>query len=264
MQRLGSRLDRLRKPAYTGENRCAPCTAVNLAIAAVVSVAVGAAWIPAGVAVFAVSAALVYLRGYLVPGTPELTKRYMPRWALALFGKAPPERPTAAPAEADPEGVLREAGVLVERDGDVALSDAFYAAWRDRARSLREGDLAAPLARLLGVDADDVRLGGADETVVALAGEEHVGTWVSRPALVADLAAAGALAAKHDGWADLDTQTRGYVLAGVRSLLDVCPVCEGTVAAADEVDESCCGQRDIYAVRCVDCDALLLEMPAEE
>jgi hypothetical protein len=45
-----------------------------------------------GVPVLAGSLALVYLRGYLVPGTPAFTKRYFPDWLLAWFDKTPERR----------------------------------------------------------------------------------------------------------------------------------------------------------------------------
>jgi len=83
-------IGRLRNPEYTGENRCIPCTAVNVAIAAVAAVAVAVALTtPVGLAVLVVSLAAVYLRGYLVPGTPTLTGRYLPDSVLARFDKGP-------------------------------------------------------------------------------------------------------------------------------------------------------------------------------
>ncbi|SFS69967.1 hypothetical protein [Halostagnicola kamekurae] len=80
-------IDRLRQPDYTGENRCTPCTLLNVAIAAVLVAAattvalsrtdrVGAAVL--GTALAAVSGAAIYLRGYLVPGTPRLTETVLP------------------------------------------------------------------------------------------------------------------------------------------------------------------------------------------
>lgn len=90
---MGSRdsslLDAFREPEYTGENRCVPCTAINVALAVALT-AVSAALGPiVALAVFVGSMASIYFRGYLVPGTPELTKRYLPDQVLALFGKAP-------------------------------------------------------------------------------------------------------------------------------------------------------------------------------
>jgi hypothetical protein len=91
--RIADVLTEARQPEYTGENRCVPCTATNVAIAAVL--AIGLAFIlvtPIGVVAFLASLVVIYLRGYLVPGTPELTKRYFPPWLLALFGKEPVAR----------------------------------------------------------------------------------------------------------------------------------------------------------------------------
>lgn len=98
--------DKLRRPEYTGENRCLPCTVINLAIAVAAAVLTGvlfaglgvstAGRVVAGGLVLIGSVAAVYLRGYLVPGTPTLTKRYLPRPVLRLFGKAPePDRTDA-------------------------------------------------------------------------------------------------------------------------------------------------------------------------
>ncbi|WP_226011501.1 hypothetical protein [Halomicrobium salinisoli] len=82
-------LDALEQPEYTGENRCLPCTVVNLVIAAAIAVALGRRSRAKGALAFAASAVLIYLRGYLVPGTPTLTKRYLPREVLTWFGKDP-------------------------------------------------------------------------------------------------------------------------------------------------------------------------------
>lgn len=82
-------VDDLKRPEYTGENRCLPCTIVNLAIAAAVGALVARRRRVAGALAFGLSAALIYLRGYLVPGTPTLTKRYLPPAVLELFGKEP-------------------------------------------------------------------------------------------------------------------------------------------------------------------------------
>ncbi|MDF9747762.1 hypothetical protein [Natrinema salsiterrestre] len=82
-------VDDLKQPEYTGENRCEPCTVLNLAIAAVVGSLVARKSRLGGLLAIAVSVALIYLRGYLVPGTPTLTKRYLPPEVLRWFGKEP-------------------------------------------------------------------------------------------------------------------------------------------------------------------------------
>ncbi len=77
-------LARLRQPEYTGENRYLPCTVADTIVAVVlaagVDVAVAAVApitdaVAAAGAVLAVSLAPAWLRGYLVSGTPTLTKR---------------------------------------------------------------------------------------------------------------------------------------------------------------------------------------------
>ncbi len=85
-------LERLRQPAYTGSNRCLPCTALNLGLAAVIGGLLGRRnrWL--GLLAMGVAVVLITLRGYLVPGTPTLTKRYLPARLLAWFGN----KPTAA------------------------------------------------------------------------------------------------------------------------------------------------------------------------
>jgi hypothetical protein len=80
-------VDSLRQPEYTGENRCTPCTILNLGIAGAIGAAAARRSKLAGALVVGASVVAIYLRGYLVPGTPELTKRYLPDSVLRLFGK---------------------------------------------------------------------------------------------------------------------------------------------------------------------------------
>jgi len=81
--------DRIREPEYTGENRCVPCTVLNVVLAAALTAASAAFGPVVAAAVLVASLGSIYYRGYLVPGTPELTKRYLPDRVLRLFGKAP-------------------------------------------------------------------------------------------------------------------------------------------------------------------------------
>jgi hypothetical protein len=63
---------------------------LNIAIAGALTVSAALLATPlAGAVVLVASLSAIYLRGYLVPGTPELTKRHAPGRLLRLFGKAP-------------------------------------------------------------------------------------------------------------------------------------------------------------------------------
>ena len=95
-----SLVSRFRQDEYTGEQRCWPCTLVNVVIAIVLAGILAVGWMPLGIAVLLASLAVIYLRGYLVPGTPALTRRYLPTRIHRLFGKDPTED-IAAPADDD-------------------------------------------------------------------------------------------------------------------------------------------------------------------
>jgi len=84
-------VERLGRPEYTGENRCLPCTVLNAAIAVGAAALLSRRSRPAGGAALLAALGLIYLRGYLVPGTPTLTRRYLPESVLAAFGKRPVE-----------------------------------------------------------------------------------------------------------------------------------------------------------------------------
>lgn len=129
---MGSRdssfLERFRKPEYTGTNRCVPCTVVNAAIAVAITLAAALLGPVTALVVFVGSFASIYLRGYLVPGTPELTERYLPGRVLALFGK-PPDGPREGWEGADSVTVTDETAAVtegtgrVEGDGIAAVAD---------------------------------------------------------------------------------------------------------------------------------------------
>ncbi|WP_255151221.1 hypothetical protein [Halorarius halobius] len=273
-------VDRLRQPEYTGENRCTPCTAVNIVLAVCLSAAAGYAWSLAvgpwwWVAfwgVFGVSVAAIWLRGYLVPGTPELTKRYFPDWLLAYFDKGPQASGGLAAGasdgdlrtDVDPESLLLSAGVVepCAQEDDLCLTEAFRAAWHDRMADLRAADAdRAALADQLDIDPGSLRFEEHDSGFEAFDGDRRLGQWESRAALIADLAAAAELPQHVDDWDRLAVSAKAQVLGGLRVFLETCPTCEGQVTAGTEVVESCCRSHEVVAVGCRDCDARLLEVP---
>ncbi|QCC46276.1 hypothetical protein DV707_00470 [Halobellus limi] len=253
---------RIRRPEYTGDNRCLPCTAVNLALAAVLTGGVALVSPPVAAAVAVGSLASIYVRGYLVPGTPELTKRYLPERVLAWFGKgaapvSPPE------ADFDVVSFLDRAGVVVDDGDDVALAPAFERRFEAAAFDLdTETAVTAAAADLLAVDPDRVSFvaGGASWRV--LVDGSILGQWESRAAFVADLAAHRALSARTDEWASVPDAARGRTLAAVRACLETCPVCAGGIRLGTETVSSCCREYEVVAATCADCDARLFETDA--
>jgi hypothetical protein len=244
--------DRLRQPAYTGENRCLPCTAVNLVVAALLAAGVAAlASLPAGAAAFAALAAVVYLRGYLVPGTPALTARYLPRPVLRLFGKAPAE--TEDPDDLDGAAAFLSAcGVLDATDPPGLRPDARDAI-RARTAAVRDADVAAAdVASALGVDPDECAVTTA--TSVLVRGDRLV-EWESEAALVADVAAARALGERCHGWESLDVRERTLVLSRLRLAMERCPLCDAPLSRTTETADPCCGPAyDVASSVCGECD----------
>ena len=269
---------RLRDPRYTGSNRCLPCTGVNLAITAVLALGVSLVSLPLAVATAVVGVATIAVRGYLVPGTPTLTKRYLPDRVLAWFDKGPSrngENPDGTGGtfgaagssgehreSLDPGAALVEAGVLVDDPvlDDLVVDPAFEAAWIDRARELADrNDDPAALARLLDVDAEAVELVDRGHAFVASVDGVRAGRWESRQAFLVDMAADELLGRRWDGWRSQSTAARSGLLGGLRLFAETCPTCDGSVTLGTRVVESCCRQYDVLAATCDDCDARLFE-----
>ncbi|WP_415379115.1 hypothetical protein [Halosimplex sp. TS25] len=303
MARTRSPLDRLRRPEYTGENRCLPCTILNVAIASVGTTLL-AAWLTAagyptaalwvGTALLAVSLAAIWLRGYLVPGTPTLTKRYLPASVLAAFGKAPPDSPDGieagagrdgqtersaatsaetADATVDPdaaesldvEALLERADAIEPcRGDDRCLTDEFARAWREETDAVREAENLSPWLEQLGLEGGDVATMDRGGAFAVDVNTRRVGTWASRPAFEADLAAGSLLADRVAEWESLPAHARGQVCNGLRIFLETCPGCGGPVSFGTETVESCCSSRTVAAVTCDDCDARVFESPVDE
>ena len=256
---IGNVVDRVRVPEYTGENRCQPCTVVNAIIAVVLAAIVGLVWPPAGILALVIFAAAIYLRGYLVPGTPALTAEYLPERVLAWFGKAEAvgETETAGePAEEVDVEELLSAADVVEEDpevDDLRLTDRFHEVWWRRIRQLREGGGAEErLAAIIDVDPDELEVGGdGDRFVVSFEGEP-IGRWDSDAAFYADLAVEPTLGEWIPEWETLGDRTRTELIAGLRAFLEECPACEAELEPVEDVRKSCCST---YVSVDVDCEA---------
>ncbi len=270
--RLSASISELKNPSYTGANRCVPCTALNVVIAALLSLLLAATvagfgqggGVLLGLATFAGAVTVIYFRGYLVPGTPTLTKRYFPGWLLALFDKAPERTPWE---EVDPREVLLAIDVVVDDPeiGDLTLDPTFADAWERAIEShwADESTLRRSLGRLSGADPDDLNLEEHSHSFVAWAGGDHLANWPSRAACVADAAGAGLLPGWDPDWEDRPLPVQADLLGVLRLFLEQCPACEGSVALSQDVVESCCRSRDVVAATCLDCDTRLFEMDVD-
>jgi hypothetical protein len=269
-----SLIDRLRQPEYTGENRCVPCTSVNIAIAAAGSaLAAKLTSRRVGSTAFITSLGTIYLRGYLVPGTPTLTKRYFPERVLRWFDKDNTTPMTDETVEIDPERILLDAGAVEPcREGtDLCLTTDFQQAWRERIYTVRSHDLGEDhLAGVLDVSTRDGRItvDQHGDAFIAYTDDAVLGQWSSQAAAIADTAAATELSERVSDWSDFAPAEIARVLMSLRIFIEQCPDCDGSVRVEQDVVESCCRSYDVVASACQDCDTRLFEMewndPAED
>jgi hypothetical protein len=281
---------RLQNPEHTGENRCIPCTIVNVLIATVGSVLLARRSRNGALVAFVGSLGAIALRGYLVPGTPTLTKRYFPDRLLARFDKHPleererewePPRERAESGEAptetmaelerqrenavEPEEFLLEIGAVEPCDGgtDLCFTDDLADAIDERAATLPEEPFDRErVAELYDVDPAVVTVEDRPYPAVKIGRQIH--KWPSTAAFTADVATHRGLAALTDRWADVPQGQRVELLEVLRSFHDSCPHCGGRIALSEDTVESCCRSYEVLALNCEACSAPLLEFDPQE
>lgn len=265
MMPLMTVIDNLHQPEYTGKNRCTPCTVVNVAIATIVSVLVALASTLLGAGVFALSLGIIYLRGYLVPGTPTLTKRYFPERVLRWFNKDSTAPMNDETVEIDPERVLLDASAVepCQEGTELCLIPEFQQAWRERIHTVRTHDLGEDhLADALDVSTkhDQLTVDQQGDAFVAYTDDAVIGQWSSQAAVIADVAAATELNERFPNWSDFAPAEIARVLMSLRIFIEQCPECDGPVQVDQEVVESCCRSYDVVASVCQNCDDRLFEI----
>lgn len=259
----------LRQPEYTGENRCSLCTILNIVIAATIAGLAGLVSLSGGGVLFLVFAATIYFRGYLIPYTPELTKRYFPDRILTYFDHHEAEagrKSSGNSVELDPERILRAAGAieLCESGTDLCLTTDFKRDLYTTITKLRsDGTERSALAPVLDVDAEDLDFVEYGDAFAAFVDDQKAGQWESRAAFLADVAAADVLSHRYDPWAEFRPPERGGVLGALRVFLTECPSCGGPVSFGRDTVESCCRELEVVAVTCDSCGARLFEQNAE-
>jgi len=256
------RLDRLKDPRYTGRSRCSVCTAVNGAIAVVASLAVGTRWPVVGVGVLAVSVALIYLRGYLIPGTPTLTERYVPPRLLAAVhsdGRHPDADLAVDLDDSDgPYAFLDAIGAVTpctEGDG-ICLAGAFRERREERMERPRQpGDGSVVDLPDGDPEVDDLSVEVEGTTASMWSADRKVGYWNSWALMRTDLASWETLAG-FPGWESLPRATKRDAVGALRVFVDRCPLCAVPITAVKESGRGCCSGHANTRVtgRCPECE----------
>lgn len=289
-------IDTIRQPKYTGKNRCLPCTIVNLGIATGVSLLISRKSQRLSKITFAGSVVLIYIRGYLVPGTPSLTKRYLPDSVLRAFEKEPPasknrystlhanqsstvsttssvsfvestanSEEAQSPSKIDIESLLFRSGIIesCQQEDDFCLTDGFADDWeRNAAETCLEDVTADGVVDLFGEEGTgDIDHDGNNR--VLLINNQPFCYWPSDEALVADIASANTMSQYDHDWRSRSAAERWQLLRSLRLFVETCPISGQEAVLKDERVESCCRSVDVVTIQCGDSEARLLEQPLE-
>jgi len=183
---LAEMVDAIRRSEHTGERRCWPCTVTNVVLVLGAAVAVARRRRPAAVPVLLVGAALVYLRGYVVPGTPWFAPRLVAALPLPYdpFEHEVPGRepPREVPGGSEP---LVEPGADAARNGAGDREGASEGTPRATAEPDALGDAVEPDGEAVLSALVEAGVVVVDEERVTL-DEEFREDWASE---MADLAA---------------------------------------------------------------------------
>lgn len=252
----------IRQQEYTGENRCMPCTAVNILIAAFICTILAFWSLTFSFVMFLVSLSLIYFRGYLIPGTPTLTKRYLPSGILRAFGKEHSPVSIEDTTSIDPEKVLMDAGVIKSCDDrtDLCLTPNFHSIWNERIDMFDENQDIKNLQVTLDTSLEQLSFKESGDALVASTEEKVIGQWPSPAAVTADVAAAEGLKQQYPDWNQLNPIEKINVLMSLRVFLKECPNCQGSTSLGQEVVDSCCHSYDVAVLQCVECKAKLFEV----
>lgn len=254
----------LKQPNYTGENRCLPCTILNSLIAIAIASVFSYYNTVAGAITFLLCFVIIYLRGYLVPYTPELTKRYFPSWLLTLFQKGGQNR-RARSSEIVPEQFLIKEQILVpytDQD-DLFLSNEFSAQFRDfSTKETSEMVDDDQLRVIFGYENKAVSYSQLDDTVIVCLDGQIVAEWDSDIAFLSDIIS-GTILSKNTKWKEISIMDRVNILKGIRIFIPVCPKCGHPTTTNIQPVETCCDRYKSVVVGCEQCDEPLISLKGE-
>lgn len=273
-------INKIKQPKYTGENRCIACTIVNVVIAfifasivAIFMFILASPYFAASVVVgvLTISFLAIWLRGYLIPNTPELTKQYLPASVLALFKGSrmtSSDRLNSKTINGEEiESILMNAEILekCKYNDDLCLSESFTRSWNEKVNNINNKIDPDEAVSILGFDPTDTELEHHGNAIIAHSngGDSAVGKWPSEAALRADIVSESILSKRIDNWNTYSPLVRGQVLHSLRLFFDKCPNGE-KAELKEEIVESCCSSQKVATIICEESGNRLFEQPIHE
>ncbi|GAA0256728.1 hypothetical protein GCM10009000_086930 [Halobacterium noricense] len=210
------------------------------------------------VAMFTIGGAVIMLHGYLIPGTPQLT-RALPESVLGAFGKNEVE---AFSSNLPATKALLAVGLL---DEDYRLpAEVEERIQATAAKGVNDSDV---LEQAIVKKFDDVvevsarrSLGGGENWFAFDTDEVAVRQWEARAVAALDMAVIDLLAERIPDWDDRSAADRTAMAAILRYGLQMCPACGDEYVEPEGQHMTCCGGRSLVGERqCPACDYALVD-----
>jgi hypothetical protein len=260
--------NRFKQEEYTGEDRCLPCTIVNLSILLILSLIIGCiisirrSYLESGIIVMVIlifGIFVIWSRGYLVPKTPELTKKYMPTWMLKIFGKKIYEN--IGYRFKNTQAILKQLDIIepCKTDNDICLTESFKSEWR---KEVNADNNSYNVIHNLYKNSISIKAAENNDSIYLENDKRIILIWPSVTALQIDAATVQVLKEKNQ-WEDWPLQTKANVISSIRMLLDYCP--DGSDLVRDsEIVESCCSNHEVVTGVCAKSGDKIFELPLNQ
>lgn len=266
-------VNKIQKSEYTGENRCRACTVINIVFAICSSSVILLTLIRIIAAPYAVITSIfslfvflliIWVQGYLIPGTPMLTKHYMPPWILSKLGKESADSTIQRDnktSTVDIESFLVEAGAIepCEDIDDLCLVASFADEWHDEMSALPDDVDSNTVLQEHGFDLDQSTIKEIGDTIVLLQNGDRVKEWPSETAVKIDVAGARVLSSSAE-WGAFNPFTRSQILSALRIFLNKCPSGD-PVTFNERTVESCCSTHNVIMAVCSKSGDRIFEQP---
>ncbi|WP_224337688.1 hypothetical protein [Haloprofundus halobius] len=262
--------DSLKRPEYTGLNRCYPCTILNIVLL------VGLGFLVTSVSVVGASILLIiggvsiWFRGYIIPYTPFIGPWFRNKLFKITGQEIPSGSNDGSLASDDMSGervveeLLRTDILELTGGDDLVLSEPFRSKWRAKMEEVRRLDLdkferwATMILQdcdISGVEAKDQRWADSYVVVTFPFGEESI---LRYPVAVAEFSSLATL----EGYG-LEPPVRLHSCGPLRGFLTECPLCDTPLEVSRY--DGCCGNpragEESPGLICKQCRTVLYKFP---
>lgn len=280
--------ERIKNPNHTGENRCFPCTVLNLLIIIGVGLLIGVFQIYLGFAFTIIGIVVIYFRGYLVPYTPLITEYLFLDRLVGHFTRSHSATSNSTYGsktngdtdqslvetefetiqqlnryrenKVDPALFLHDCGILecVDTSGNWQFSNGIIGDIDQHIQEYRSNLISlSTFEEFFDVPRDHLELKNREYPVIRV--NRRIWKWPTRSALIIDLALEKTIREYTSEWEALPLRQRMEILESFRPLYAKCPLCSADLELTEHMHESCCRSAKVHQLRCAECGECITE-----